>query len=112
VVIKWIYKKDSMLELTNYRPIALGNTLAKLFMRVLTARIEKVVEMKCLVSGEQKGFRVDRSCMGALFMLRKMAAREDAAQKTFVVASLDISKAYDTVSHEALWAVLQGKGIK
>ena len=49
---------------------------------------------------------------GALFMLRKMAARADIKQETFVVASLDISKAYDTVSHEALWAVLQGKGIK
>ncbi len=106
MVVKWIYKKDSMLALTNYRPIALGNTLSKLFMRVLTERIERLVERGQLVSGEQQGFRTDRSCMGALFMLRRMAAKADVRQEPFLVASLDISKAYDTVSHEALWAVL------
>jgi len=46
--------------------------------------------------------------MGALFMLRRMAAKADVRQEPFLVASLDISKA----SHEALWAVLKGKGIK
>ena len=44
-------------------------------------------------------------------MLRRMAAKADVRQEPFLVASLDISKAYDTVSHEAL-CVLQGKCIK
>jgi len=112
MVIKWIHKKDSVLELSNYRPIALGNTMAKLFMKVLTDRVEKIAEKEKLISGEQQGFRTDRSCMGALFILRRMAAKASKEGKSFMVASLDISKAYDTVNHDTLWAVLEGKGLQ
>ena len=32
--IKWLYKKGSRLQMSNYRPIALSNTLSKLFIKI------------------------------------------------------------------------------
>ncbi len=112
VIIRWIHKKDSLTLLSNYRPIALGNTMAKLYMRILTNRLEQLIEEEQLISGEQQGFRTDRSCAEALLTIQTLAARANGSGKAFYVASLDISKAYDTVSHEVLWKVLAAKGIK
>ena len=42
---------------------------------------------------------------GGTVYVEKDAAKADVREESFLVASLDISKAYDTVSHEALWAV-------
>ena len=42
--IRWLYKKDDPLQLVNYRPIALTDTLYKIFMRIMTERLDEVVE--------------------------------------------------------------------
>jgi len=111
VVIKWMYKAKSPLEMTNYRPIALGNTLSKLYMRILNGRLEELVETTGIVSEVQQGFRTDRSCAGAIMIIQMLAGQKNAESKTFYMTSIDISKAYDTVNHEVLWKILEAKGI-
>ena len=110
--IKWIFKHNgSPLEISNYRPIALGNSLGKLFMRIMTDRLERVIEEDGIVASEQMGFRTDRSCQGATLILQVMIDRANRNNSPFWWAGLDISKAYDTVNHEALWRILEKKGI-
>jgi len=60
-ILRWIYKnKGKKTEVGNYRPIALSDTLYKIFARVLTERLEIFVERTGAVSVEQDGFRRDR----------------------------------------------------
>ena len=63
--IKWIFKKDDPLDIKNYRPIALGNTLGKIFTKILTNRLSNLVEATNIVSEEQQGFCTDRGCIPA-----------------------------------------------
>ncbi len=112
--LRWIYKKDDPLQIKNYRPIALTDTLYKIFTRIMTERVEKVVEKYGMVADEQQGFRSDRSCLSASMALKILMARrmQKGQEKPFHVAYLDISKAYDTIDHEKLWEILKGMGIK
>jgi len=109
--IRWLFKKGNPLQISNYRPIALGNTLYKLYMRILTNRLEELVEGTGIISDEQQGFRTDRSCAAAIIMLKPMIARRMREQRPFYMACLDISKAYDTVDHQRLWQICQSMGI-
>ena len=110
--IRWIFKHNgSPLLITNYRPIALGNCLGKLFMRILTERIENLVERDGLVAAEQMGFRPDRSCQGAALILQILVDRANKKGTPFWWAGIDLSKAYDNVDHDILWEILQQKGI-
>ena len=34
--VKWIFKKKDPLDIKNYRPIALGNTLGEIFAKIVT----------------------------------------------------------------------------
>jgi len=110
--IKWLYKKGDPMLMENYRPIALGNTAYKLFMRIMTNRLEEFVETTGVVSEEQQGFRTDRSCAAAIIMLKTMIARRHKAKTPFYMACLDISKAYDSVDHQSLWEICERMGIR
>ena len=109
--LRWLYKKDDPTQITNYRPIALTDTLYKIFMRVMTERLDTVVEQYQLISDEQHGFRRDRSCFSAIMALKYIMAKHKAKGKALHVAYLDISKAYDTVNHKQLWHVCKENGI-
>ncbi len=111
VIIKWIYKTGDPFWMQNYRPIALGNTLSKIYMRILNARLEELVEETGIVSEVQQGFRADRSCAGAVLVMQLLALQRGKARQPFYMASVDISKAYDTVNHTCLWEILKAKGI-
>ena len=112
--LKWIYKKADPSQIANYRPIALTNTMYKIFTRVMTERLEKVTESFGIITDLQNGFRTDRSCMAAIMTLNIIMARRQtkAARKPFYVAYIDISKAYDTVNHETLWHILEKAGVQ
>ena len=80
-------------------------------MRIMTERLEAVVEQGKLISDEQHGFRRDRSCQTAIMSLKYIMAKHKAKRKALHIAYLDISKAYDTVNHKQLWHVCQSYGI-
>ncbi|MCP4159887.1 MAG: RNA-directed DNA polymerase, partial [Deltaproteobacteria bacterium] len=110
--IKWIYKKGNQLNMANYRPIALSNTISKLFIRILTDRLMKLTEAARLIRDEQQGFRPDRSCSAAVLILKTLLARATIKKEPMYMACLDISKAYDNVNHQRLWEICEKMGIK
>ncbi len=109
--IKWIYKKGNQLSMANYRPIALSNTISKIFIRILTDRLMKLTEAARLIRDEQQGFRPDRSCTAAVLILKTLLARAAKKKEPFYMACLDISKAYDNVNHDRLWNICERMGI-
>ena len=107
--LKWIYKKADPTKISNYRPIALTDILYKIYTRIMTERLEQVLEKYGVLTDLQNGFRSDRSCMAAIMALNIIMARRSKSNKVngetipgrpFYVAYIDISKAYDTGSHE------------
>jgi hypothetical protein len=111
LAIKKPGKKDYSLP-NAYRPIALENALAKILEKILAERISQIAEDHDLLPWNQMGARPGRSTLTAVHLLRStVEAAWMANPKTVVSAlGLDISGAFDNVSHERLVHILAKKG--
>ena len=98
-------------DLRNYRPIALMDTIGKIFCMLLNERMSKCVETNGLLSEEQNGFRSDRRGEDNLFIVRELMERCKRENKRSYFAFLDIEKAYDRVNREILCKVLNKCGV-
>ncbi|KAI0998445.1 hypothetical protein K3495_g9750, partial [Podosphaera aphanis] len=97
----------------SYRPIALLNTMGKLLEKLVANRISKAAEDFNLLPEEQMGARPKRSTISAIELLTEQIHAIWGKDKKRVASllSLDISGAFDNVSHERLIHNLREKGI-
>ena len=109
-LVQPVPKKGDHSNPSNYRPIALTSTIAKVFESLLNAHILKHLESHSLLSDHQYGFRKARSTGDLLSYLTHIwsSSLRDFGE-SFIVA-LDISKAFDRVWHKALLAKLPSFG--
>ena len=98
-------------ELKNYRPIALVNTVGKVFSAVLNDRLCKWVERAGVLGEEQNGFRVDRRAEDNMFVVNEMIEEKKRDGGKLYLGFLDIEKAYDRVNRERLGRVLEKIGL-
>ena len=94
-------------ELKNYRPIALVNTIGKVFSAVLNERLCNWIERARVLGEEQNGFRVDRRAEDNLFVVNEIIERKKNDGGKLYLGFLDIEKAYDRVNREMLCRVLE-----
>ncbi|KAI0997728.1 hypothetical protein K3495_g10462 [Podosphaera aphanis] len=96
-----------------YRPIALLNTMGKLLEKLIAKRISRTAETHHLLPEEQMGARPNRSTVTAIEMLTEQIQTTWGRNKKRVTSllSLDISGAFDNVSHQRLIHNLRLKGI-
>ena len=87
--------QKSKKKLKNYRPIALMDTIGKIFCMVLNERIRKCFDMKGVLSEEQNGFRMGRWGEVNMFIVRELMEKCKRENKRGYYAFLDIEKAYD-----------------
>ena len=87
-----------------YRPIALLNTLGKVLESIVAGRISTLAERYSLLPDEQYGARPGRSTEDALLNLQETIQAEwtRAPRAVISILALDVSKAFDRVSHERL----------
>ena len=109
--ITLLHKSGLRVLLGNYRPITVLISLAGLYSKVLNARLISVVESHKLLGDIQGGFRKGRGCADNLFILHTLLWKCKAQGRSVHMAFVDISKAYDTVNREILWAKLKRIGI-
>jgi hypothetical protein len=100
----------SMKELKNYRPIALADTVCKIFCGILNERMKQVVEDHGVMGEEQNGFRRDRRGEDNLFVVNEIIERMKKEGKKVYLAFLDIEKAYDRVDRLRLFDILRKVG--
>jgi len=95
-----------------YRPIALLNTMAKLLEAIVARRMSELAEERKLLPETQMGARPGRSTLSALESLVEQVrtAWGQGNNKVVSMLCLDISGAFDKVSHERLLYILQCKG--
>ena len=107
-----IHKKDSKLEVSNYRPISLLSNIDKIFEKSMHNRLIEFLEERQILYYKQFGFQKDflsnHAILNLLEILQKALDDEQIACDIFI----DLGKASDTVSHDILLEKLDYYGIR
>ena len=109
VPIEWKYaivcpgfKKGDNEDATNYRPISLLSILSKVLERVVADQLSEYLSANQLLSCSQHGFRKHLSTQTALTQVMERLYHNVENNKISLLALCDLSKAFDSVSHEIL----------
>ena len=84
--------------------------VGEVFGRVLNERVKVVTVDK--VMDEQGGFRSGRGCSDQIFAVKQIVEKTIEKDRQMYMAFVDLEKAYDNVSREKLWKVLDEYGVK
>lgn len=108
-----LHKKGCKSDPDNYRGLAVGSNLAKLYTKCLNERLDKFTESRSLLSPNQFAFRKNFRTTDAGFTLRSLVThRKIAGNLPLYACFVDFSKAYDSVNRVALAYKLGTFGIK
>ncbi|GFR49039.1 hypothetical protein Agub_g11063, partial [Astrephomene gubernaculifera] len=109
-----IHKKGDVMEKGNYRGLAVGGVLSKLYAFMLEHRLSRWGELVGARSPYQGGFRRKRGTCHNLFLLRHLTDKHkggrDAVDPLFV-CQIDFEKAFDKVPRDLLWLRLEERGV-
>jgi hypothetical protein len=105
-----IYKKGDAFDTGNYRPIAVGDSLVRLYSSVLNSRLVAYLEKHHLRDDTQTGFRPGLSTVHQLFVVQHLLDMV-GNHSPLVFAFLDLSKAYDKLTRPHLWIALERLGL-
>ncbi|XP_040286085.1 uncharacterized protein LOC120999281, partial [Bufo bufo] len=106
-----IHKKGSREESGNYRPVSLTSIVGKLMETILKERIVEHLKSHGLKDEKQHGFTSGRSCQTNLIDFFDWVTKTKDGGGAVDIASLDFSKAFDTVPHRRLINKLQSLGL-
>ena len=110
--IKAIYKKGDKKLINNYRPIAILNTLSKVFEKIIYTRLMLYLEKNKILFENQHGFRQNKTTILAIYKaLTNILDSLNNQQYTFAMY-LDLSKAFDSVDHDILIQKMEIYGIR
>jgi Reverse transcriptase (RNA-dependent DNA polymerase) len=107
------FKKGDRTVPSNYRPIAVATTFYRVITSIFGARLSTYLQSssRAMVLDSQFGFRKDLSTDHAHLVLTTCCQLALANKRKMAVVKLDISKAYDTVVRDLLWASMQETGL-
>ena len=109
-LITTIYKnKGDRAVCGNSRGISLLGAAGKVLARLLLKRLITSVSEE-LMPETQCGFRSNRSTVDMVFAARQLLEKCREQRRNLYVAFVDLSKAFDSVDRELLWAVLRRCG--
>jgi hypothetical protein len=101
-------KKDGASSISDYRPISLIHSVAKLFAKVLARRLTTVIGS--LISAAQSAFLKTRTIHDNFLYVRNLARSLHRKKKPALLIKLDFAKAFDSVSWEYLLDLMQHLG--
>lgn len=96
IVIPILKPNKLQTEATNYRPIALSNTICKIMEKMVSNRLTWYLESNHLFSNYQCGFRAGRSTIDQLFKLQTEIQSAFDNKQHLIAIFFDLEKAYDT----------------
>uniref|UniRef100_A0A1I8HW19 Integrase catalytic domain-containing protein n=1 Tax=Macrostomum lignano TaxID=282301 RepID=A0A1I8HW19_9PLAT len=104
-----IPKKPGTTRKEEHRGISLMSCTAKLFIRVLLARLQPVLDS--FLRYEQNGFRPRRGTVTQILALRRIIEEARIHQSSLIVIFVDFLKAFDSVARGALPHVLRAYNV-
>ena len=105
--VRPIFKKGDTEDPNNYRPISITAASSKVFGKVIREQITNYIDNNKLFSPVQFGFRKNISTMDALVFTTEKIRKEIDNNHFLAAAFLDLSKAFDSISHEILLKKLE-----
>ncbi|CAI5465194.1 unnamed protein product [Closterium sp. Yama58-4] len=108
VVTILLHKKGDKEQLNNYRPITLLNFTYKVLARVVADRMKSVLHM--VISPEQYGFIPGRRLSDAVALVADIIEGAKNRKEDWYLLLVDFQKAFDSVSREFLFSVLEKMG--
>lgn len=103
----FIPKKADALEPGDFRPISMTSVVTRLFHKVLAKRLSNSLYL----SEEQRGFKEVDGASQNIFLLDLVLQNARLNLKETHVASIDIVKAFDSVSHNAIYSAVRALGL-
>ncbi len=101
-VVVPLFKSGDTNDFNNYRPISLLPILSKILEKVVASQLSYYLETKKLLSNTQHGFRPRLSTETALTVVTDKIYDNMDSKKISVLTLCDLSKAFDSISHDNL----------
>ena len=106
-----LHKGKCKYETTSYRPILLLINMSKILEKIMYKRVYNFLNNNSLIYSSQHGFRNKHSCESAVGELIGNVCKGHKKCKHTLAIFLDLSKAFDTISHNILFRKLEKYGI-
>ncbi|GBN36543.1 Retrovirus-related Pol polyprotein from type-1 retrotransposable element R2 [Araneus ventricosus] len=103
----FIPKKPGAIDPGDFRPISLTPIPARLFSKILARRLSPAVKME----PEKRGFIESDGISQNIFLFDYVLRHASERIKRTYIASIDIRKAFDSVTHQAVFAALRAQSI-
>ena len=106
-----LYKSGSQAEIDNYRPISILPTLSKILEKIVYKQLMAHFERHNLLFEYQFGFRPNRSTELAVTYFTDFIRKEADSGKATGAVFIDLTKAFDTISHSIMLSKLSRYGV-
>ena len=107
-----IHKGDSVLTVSNYRPISLLPIFSKIMERLVYNQFIEYIEKNNILSDLQFGFQKNKSTEHAISSIFTNITNALTKKQSSYCIFLDFAKAFDTVNHEILLQKLKYYGVQ
>ncbi|KAI5715753.1 hypothetical protein M8J77_021854 [Diaphorina citri] len=104
-----LYKKGDKHDLKNYRPLSMLCVMYKLFMSIITRRIDDQLELEQTI--EQTGFRRNYSTCDNILTIKQLIHQAEAYNFEVLILFLDFEKAFDSIFTTAIMKALRKAGV-
>ncbi|XP_043661746.1 uncharacterized protein LOC122625745 [Drosophila teissieri] len=106
-----IHKKGDRTDLSNWRPLSMGDTIPKLFAAVMADRLTAFLTNGGRLSEEQKGFLQHEGCHEHNFVLGQVLEESRRQGKDLIMDWMDLSNAFGSIPHATIMDAVAGMGI-